>query len=500
MSIEVLNKYLKKIDDEIKNGEYKDNWESLSKHTTPEWYRKAKFGIFIHWGVYSVPAYGNEWYPRLMYRQDGLTMMYNDKPGRCAYNCFKHHIETYGPHKEFGYKDFIPMFKAEKFNPKEWAELFKNAGAKFVMPVAEHHDGFQMYDSDISEWCASKMGPKQDILGELKREIEKEGMTFTASSHRIEHYWFMDGGREFDSDFPKEIPYGHLYWPSLTRKINDTFRVEGNEVDKLFMEDWLVRTCEIVDKYRPKIVYFDEWIHIKPMKPYLKKFAAYYYNRAKEWNEEVTINYKGDAFMYKVGNIDYERKKSDGILPEIWQIDTTVGSSWGYVKNNKYKNPVKLIQTLIDVVSKNGVLLLNIGPKPDGTIPDEDAAILMEIGDWLKVNGEGIYSSSYWKVFGEGPSAEEKSWNEQSEYTSEDFRFTYKEGVIYAFAMRWPENGVVKIKSLGGYKKDFRGVITDVTVLGAPNGCRYERDDECLTVAADGLKKDRPVCIKIDVD
>ena len=193
--------YLKEIDRIIKNGKYQDTWESLSQYRIPEWYKDTKLGIFIHWGVYSVPAFGSEWYSRNMYIQGSPE--------------YKHHIETYGPHKDFGYKDFIPMFKAEKFDPEAWADLFQQAGAKYVVPVAEHHDGFQMYKSELSHWNAYEMGPKRDVLGELETAFEKRGMITGASSHRVEHWFFMGHGKEFDSDVKGPLQRGDLYWPAM---------------------------------------------------------------------------------------------------------------------------------------------------------------------------------------------------------------------------------------------------------------------------------------------
>ncbi|MCX7658587.1 MAG: alpha-L-fucosidase, partial [Oscillospiraceae bacterium] len=262
--------YLRKIDEVIKNGRYKDNWESLSQFKVPDWYRNAKFGIFIHWGVYSVPAFANEWYSRNMYIQGTPE--------------FEHHIATYGPHKDFGYKDFIPMFKAEKFNPDEWAQLFEAAGARYVVPVAEHHDGFQMYHSELSRFNAFEMGPKRDVLGELKEAFEKRGLLCGASSHRVEHWFFMGHGKEFDSDIKEPLVCGDFYWPSMPEPDHqDLFSTPTPSQE--YMEDWLLRTCEIVDKYRPRIVYFDWWIQHSAVKPWLKKFAAYYYNRADEWGK-----------------------------------------------------------------------------------------------------------------------------------------------------------------------------------------------------------------------
>ena len=492
--MEKVKQYLKTIDEVIARGPYTDTWESLSAHALPRWYHDAKFGIFIHWGVYSVPAFGNEWYPRSMYQQGSPE--------------YEHHLKTYGPHKDFGYKDFIPLFKAEKFDAAEWADLFQKAGAKFVMPVAEHHDGFQMYDSGLSDWCASKMGPKKDIVGLLGQELAKRDIVLTTSSHRIEHYWFMNGGREFESDMPEEIPYGDLYWPSVKSPFAGlplgTEAVRGFAVAPEYMDDWLARTCEIVDKYRPKIMYFDWWIQVEPMKPYLRKFAAYYYNRAAEWGEEVTINYKNDAFAYGVATRDIERGQLADVSPDFWQNDTSVAkNSWGYTEGNDYKDPDEIIADLVDVVSKNGSLLLNIGPKSDGTIPDEDRHILLEIGKWLSVNGEGIYGTSHWKKYGEGPTlTPEGHFTDtlRKSFTAEDFRFTCKPGALYVFAMKWPEDGVVRIRTLGRDNRKFNGVIRKAEILGFGGEVKHILCGDYLTVMADGISSRTPVCIKLTID
>ena len=220
-------KELEKIEACIRDGEYKDNWDSLSRHKTPQWFQDAKFGIFIHWGIYSVPAFGNEWYSRNMYIQGSTE--------------FEHHVKTYGAQKDFGYKDFIPMFKAEKFDAEQWISLFKRAGAKYVVPVAEHHDGFQMYDSALSKWNAAKMGPCRDVLGELSEQAKKEGLMNGASTHRIEHWFFMGHGKEFESDITDAEEPGDFYWPAMPeREHHDLFSEPAPT--KEFLEDWMIRT------------------------------------------------------------------------------------------------------------------------------------------------------------------------------------------------------------------------------------------------------------------
>lgn len=261
------SKYLKVIDDTISNGRFKDDWDSLSQFQVPTWYEKAKFGIFIHWGLYSIPAFASEWYSRNMYIQGS--------------NEYEHHIATYGEHKDFGYKDFIPLFKTEQFNAEEWANLFKLSGAKYVMPVAEHHDGFQMYKSEYSHYNTYEMGPKRDFIREMKTAFEQQELEFCVSSHRAEHWFFLSHGKEFDSDIQEPLVCGDFYWPSMPEP--DHQDLFGSPPNQEFLEDWLIRCCELVDNYQPKVFYFDWWIHTAAFKPYLKKFAAYYYNKGDEW-------------------------------------------------------------------------------------------------------------------------------------------------------------------------------------------------------------------------
>ena len=437
---------------------YQATWESLKKYTTPDWFRDAKFGIFIHWGVYSVPAFGSEWYPRQMYQQG------SDE--------FKHQVATYGSQDKFGYKDFIPMFKAEKFNPQQWVELFKKAGAKYVVPVAEHHDGFAMYKTALSKWNAFEMGPKRDIIGELAAEIKKQGLVFGLSSHRIEHWWFMNGGRRFQSDVLDE-KYNDFYGPA---------REESETPTAEYMNDWLLRNTELINNYQPQLFWFDWWIEQPAMDPYRKSFAASYYNKGLQWNKGVVVNYKNIAYPDGTAVLDLERGKLAGIKQMPWQTDDAIGNkSWGYAAGNTFKDARYVITNLIDIVSKNGNLLLNIGPRSDGTITDEETQTLLGTGKWLDVNGEAIYATRPWKVFGEGPteSASGSFADQKKPFTAQDIRFTTKGGVLYAIALGVPAANT-SIKLLG--VKSANGNIATVELLGSTEKLSWLQQADALVI------------------
>ena len=448
-------------DSECKQA-YQANWESLKQYTIPDWYRDAKLGIFIHWGVYSVPAFGSEWYPRNMYLQD--------------HEVYQHHLDTYGTQTEFGYKDFIPMFKAENYDPAAWARLFKQSGAKYIVPVAEHHDGFAMYDSDLTRWNAVDMGPKRDLIGDLAKAVKAEGLIFGLSSHRAEHWWFYEGGKTFDSDVQDEA-YEDLYGPAYPKQTNPNGE---------FLDDWLARAVELVDKYEPQLIWFDWWIEEHAFVAYLQKFGAHYYNKAEEWGQEVVINYKDEAFPIEAAVYDIERGQLAGIRYPLWQTDTAVAkNSWGYTEGNDYKSVDSLVDDLVDIVSKNGVLLLNIGPRADGTIPQEDQDILLGIGEWLGVNGEAIYGTRPWKIFGEGPTEViEGTFNDTKRegFSDQDVRFTTKDGSLYAIVLAWPEDQSVTIRSLGRESEHLDKAIGEVRLLGSKNKIEWVQSAAGLTV------------------
>jgi alpha-L-fucosidase len=443
-------------------GWYLPTWESLSQHEVPAWYRDGKFGIFIHWGVYSVPGFANEWYPRNMY-----------VPGSRE---FAHHVETYGPQARFGYKDFIPRFTAAKFDPDAWADLFARAGARYVVPVAEHHDGFAMYASALSEWTAEKLGPQRDIVGELGRAVRARGMVLGVSSHRAEHWWFFDGGRKFDSDV-NDPRYQDFYGPAAP---------QDSQPSEAYLNDWLVRCQELVDRYQPQLVWFDWWIEQPAFEPYLRRFAAHYYNRGQEWGRGVAINYKHQAFPEGTAVFDVERGQLTDLRPSFWQTDTAVGkNSWGYIRDQEYKSATSIIHDLCDIVSKNGALLLNIGPRPDGLIPEPEVGILEAIGGWLLMNGEAVYGTRPWKVFGEGPTEiVGGSFNDtkRSNFTSEDIRFTTKGDVLYAIVLGRPK-GEVAIQSLGANLRLYNQPIGRVRLLGSDEALPFRREAGTLRVS-----------------
>ena len=473
---------LKRVDRQASAGPFRPEWQSLANYQVPDWYKDAKFGIFIHWGLYAVPAFGSEQYPRAMYTEGSKV--------------YKHHLETYGPLNKFGYKDFIPMFKAERYDPAAWARLFKQAGAKYVVPVFEHHDGFAMYNSDLSDWTASKTGPHRDLAGDLSKAVRAEGLHLGASSHRIEHDWFMGAGRNIESDLndPKLAAfYGPSHLQFALDEETDNFLEDWTYVSPEFASDWLARDAEIVEKYHPELFYFDFWIGHPEVRSYLARFAAFFYNETSSQGSLGVINYKLDAMHPKSAVYDVERGVVAGIRPDYWQTDTSISNkSWGYIKDDAFKTPDFVVRELVDIVSKNGNLLLNIGPRADGTIPEEVQQILLDVGAWLGVNGEAIYGTRPWKVFGEGPTkvAEGPVRDTKSQpYTAEDFRFTAKGNVVYAIEMAWPSRSETVIHSFGTDALGTGKKIESVALLGASAKLQFQQEADGLRI---GLPQQAP--------
>jgi alpha-L-fucosidase len=452
------------------NDIYRPTWNSLRDHRTPTWFQEAKFGIYTHWGVYAVPACGPNatWYPYNMYREGTEQHEY--------------HVKTYGPPSRFGYKDFIPMFTAEKFDPDGWAELFKQAGAQFAGPVGEHHDGFCMWDTQHSEWSAAKMGPKRDVVGELEKAIRKQGMRFVVALHHAANWWFFPHWeKEYDTSDPQ---YAGLYGPphNLDGGVGKEF-FEQDKPSREFLDVWKAKTQEAIDKYRPDMLWFDfGWERVQ--EHYKREVLAYYYNRAEEWGREVVLTYKWHHLVPGAGVVDLELGRFDTLTYHDWITDTTVddGHGWGYVKDTAYKSLRTLIHYLIDNVSKNGYMLLNVGPKPNGEIPEEARKLLVGIGEWLEVNGEAIYGTTPWMTYGEGPTQMPKAGyfmeDQEVQYTAQDIRFTVKDDVLYAICLGWA-GGQVTVHSL---KTLYQSEISSVRMLGVDAELEWSLGEEGLKI------------------
>ena len=305
--------------------------------------------------------------------------------------------------------------------------------------------------------------------------MRKQDLVFGLSSHRIEHWFFMGHGKAIASDV-NDPAFADFYGPA---------RNEKEQPDIEYMNDWLLRNCELVDKYKPQLFWFDWWIEQPAMEPYRKTFAAYYYNRGLHWNKGVVINYKNNAFPDNVAVYDIERGSSRATRKYPWQTDTSIGKkSWGWIDGEENKSPNEIIDALIDIVSKNGNLLLNIGPRPDGTIPEEQVTVLLNIGEWLKINGEGIYGTRPWDVAGEGPTVAASgsfSDNNPVQYTSRDKRFTAKGNAIYAFCLDVPVERKIIMKSLG-LNADPARKIASIELLGSTENIKWVQKEEKLVI------------------
>ncbi|MFI3286209.1 MAG: alpha-L-fucosidase [Rikenellaceae bacterium] len=449
-----------------------DSLSIAQNYTIPEWFTNNKLGIFIHWGVYAVPAYGSEWYARWMY-QDGSKIN-------------KYHEETYGSITEFGYKDFIPMFKAERFDAVAWAKLFKESGARYVVPVAEHHDGFAMYNSAFNPWNAVDIGPKIDVIGELSKAIKAEGLIFGLSSHRAENPWFYGEGMKCPSDVrDSDVSLYGQRLPQVGGVGMTAYCGENEGSNEESREQWLLHIYELIDQYQPELIWFDWTVGKYPFQPTFYKFMAYYYNTALDWGKEVVVNTKV-GFSDQSQVFDIERGKSDRIRRYAWQTDTSIGKkSWSYTPDEVNKTPNHIIDDFVDIVSKNGNLLLNIGPKVDGTITEEQQHVLRELGAWLGINGEAIYDTRAWVRWGEGNNAGTSGYmtdGEASHYTAQDIRFTCNGNTLYATTLEWEDQGDILIRSLApSCGKDLK--VTSVSMLGSDEAIEWLQDTDGLHVS-----------------
>ena len=462
---EVVEAAVAQIPSKLPPGPFAPTWDSLKEnYRVPQWFVGAKFGLFMHWGLYSVPAHHNEWYEKHMYGAER-----------------KWHAEHFGSPEKFGYKDFIPLFTQSNFNAEAWAELFKKSGAKFVIPTAQHHDNFAMWDSAVTPFNAKQMGPKRDLIGDLSKAVRKQGLKFGVSNHGIENFQFINPPADLANLL--KTNQADLYDP----KWNDFYNVadRSDAACEKFLVNWYARNVELIDKYQPDLLWFDNGVDQRYLDPLKLRVAAYYYNRAKEWGKEVSLSTKKAAYAPSNKNtetigsiIDFEKigaRSPAGIRTGVWQVDEPIGSTWGYTGDMRVAGAGSIIAKLADTVSKNGTLLLNLSPKADGTFPSEQQETLLEIGRWLDVNGDAIYDTHNWIKFGEGGGRGQSGAN---------IRFTVKGEALYAIILgNWPGETVIIASLAQG--QPLKGKITAVTMLGGEGELKFSQE-------ATGLKVELP--------
>jgi len=452
-----------------KKLQYTPDWTSLSKHkASPEWFQDAKFGIYFHWGVYSVPAYGSEWYPCHMYNPDRKE--------------FEHHKKTYGDQTEFGYHHFIPKFTAEKFNAEEWVQLFKNSGARFAGPVAQHHDGFAMWNSKVNPWNSMDKGPKKDITGELAKALRKNNMKLITTFHHARNLQRNKDNPNRLNAFNSHYYYNPKYHTGTTDPILG--KLYGLTPAEEFDQYWYLQVKEVLDQYEPDIIWFDTWFNIIDQQK-VKEMCSYYFNNAQKNNQEVVIAYKQADLPKEVGVKDIEQggRRELGELP--WMTDITLShKSWCYVEGQQYKSAELVLRNMIDVISKNGIVLLNISPKADGTIPQAQREVLGEMGNWFKKYGEAIYDTRPYDIYGFGPAtAEAGEFGGQSatvKYTSDDVRLTQsKDGkTVYMILLGKPKAGTkINYHMLSHHRYHPGFPIKKITLLGTDTEVKFTEED-----------------------
>ena len=456
---------------------FEPNWESLKQYRCPQWFRDAKLGIFLHWGPSSVPAV-DDWYGRNMYVQ--------------GHRAYEYHVKTFGHPSEFGFKDIIPLWKAEKFEPDRLVRLFKQAGARYIVPVAAFHDNFDLWDSKYHRWNAVNMGPQKDIIGLWRKAALANGLRFGASVHHDRAYsWFSTSkgsdatgslaGVPYDGNNPK---YVDLY---LEKSEEKGPYLPKNPPDS-WKQTWLIRTKDLVDKYHPDLLYFDGGA---PFGEVGLQMMAYYYNQNQKWNDgkleavlnqKKSLNFRSGAYEEGTCVQDLERSKLKDIKPEPWQTDTSIGP-WFCRSNPQYETPNKIIDMFVDIVAKNGNLLLNIPLQADGTLDAGAENMLQEIGKWMAVNGEAIHGTRPWITYGEGPTSVKEQYSEKigEVFTSRDIRFTTNGNALYVFCLHWPGSGAtINVQSLSTQQE--LDDISSLILLGSDGPLKWERDEQGLKV------------------
>jgi alpha-L-fucosidase len=458
-------------------GPVAPTWDSIQKnYQTPSWFEDAKFGIFMHWGIYSVAAHGGgnnnsaaEWYEKHMY-SGGAELQW--------------HIDHFGdPAAGGGYKNLISLFTAKNWDPDAWAALFKKAGAKFVVPTAEHHDNFANWDSQVTPFNAKRMGPMRDLIGDLAVAARKQGLKFGVSNHGMENFTFIVPDPTLNARL--KAAQADLYDPAWVDFYHVADRSDASMTR--FLTDWVNRNLELIDKYQPDILWFDNGVNLRVLDPLKEHVAAYFYNRAQQWGKEVSISTKyiayapGNDDTKQIGSIiDFEKvgtRSPPGIRPGPWMVDDPIGSTWGYSTAMTVSNANAVLGKLIDTVSKGGDFLLNISPMADGTIPDAQQTTLLGIGAWLNVNGDAIYGTRAWTRFSEGGTGR----------GALSYHFTTKGDTLYAIASAWP-GAQALIASLAKGAVATNGPIK-VELLGHDGALDSTQDETGLKIT---LPADRP--------
>jgi alpha-L-fucosidase len=449
--------------------------ESFKQYTYPEWFRDAKFGIWAHWGPQAVPRQG-DWYAKKLYQE-----------GSGDYN---YHVAHYGHPSKFGYKDIIPLWKAERWDPEQLMALYKKVGAKYFVSMGTHHDNFFLWDSKIHKWNAVNMGPKKDVVGLWQKAAKKEGLKFGVSEHLGASYtWFQSSRGADKTGSMAGVPYDganpefeELYHPKTAA--DDKAWLTTNPDNQ---KNWLACITELIDNYHPDLLYSDSEL---PFGEVGRTMLAHYYNQGepkKGGKPEVVYTCKLRASEGRWVQ-DLERGAMDSISPYPWQTDTSIGD-WYYRTGQKYMTGVEVIQMLVDIVSKNGNLLLNVVQTPEGDLEPDVMNILNVIAAWTPANGEAIYGTRPWKIYGEGPTTVKKQEKghfggvkDVRKYESKDIRFTTKGSKLYAFCMGKPVEDI-KITSLGKGSKLADRKVKSVSLLGSNEKLKWKQEADALVIS-----------------